>query len=188
MRRLVAVDREAHAHEPCGLGLRDDLGRQPAPAGRRRAHHPARPDRPDDVEPVVAQVRLAADEGNLLDAQIGHLVHEIERLGGCELVGSSTPGARAAVAAGEVARERDLPDRVDRPMAAIDLARLRREGQPAGSRRRVGRDGKPPPGAGAGQLRGARFAGERIGLVHPRPAMKQDPCHASKGAKGTRER
>src|ERR1019366_1076711 len=65
VRRLVAVDRDARPHEPRGLGLRDDLRGEPAAARGGGADHAARANGADDVEPVVAEVRLAPDERHL---------------------------------------------------------------------------------------------------------------------------
>jgi hypothetical protein len=50
-----------------------------------------RPDGAHEPRPVVAQVGLAADERDLLHAEIGHPPHEIERLAGRQLVGRARP-------------------------------------------------------------------------------------------------
>ena len=55
------------------------------------------------VGEVVAEVGLAADQGELHDAELGHLADEIEGLAGSSSSGRRAAGARAAVAAGEVA-------------------------------------------------------------------------------------
>src|SRR5690606_20125150 len=109
-----------------------------------------------------AQVRLAADQADLLDAEVGHLVDEIETLLGRQLVRTIAPGARAAVPAGEVARERDLPDRVDRPVLLVLVARLE-QGQPAlgGGRRGSDRQARPRPWRAPQRI--ALLRRERIG-------------------------
>jgi hypothetical protein len=66
-----------------------------------------------DEVPVVAQVRLAADERDLRRAHLGELPHDVERLVRGELVRARLAGARTAVAAGEIAAQRELPHRVD---------------------------------------------------------------------------
>jgi hypothetical protein len=89
-----------------------------------------RADGANDVGPIVAQVCLPADHGNFLHAELGHLTHEIERLGGGELVGARATGARATVPASEVALQRQLPHGVDRTPPAIDFTRFAREREP----------------------------------------------------------
>jgi uncharacterized protein len=44
---------------------------------RDRALHPVAADGAGDLGAVVSQVGLAADEGDLLDPELGHLTHEI---------------------------------------------------------------------------------------------------------------
>ena len=58
------------------------------------------------------QVGLAADEHDLARAGRGELRDDLQRLVGGELVGARVAGARAAVGARLIARERQLPDHV----------------------------------------------------------------------------
>jgi hypothetical protein len=169
---LVAVDRDARAVEPGLLRRRDALAREPAAARGGRHDHPAATDGADDVEPIVAEIGLAADERDLLDAEVRHLVDEVETLGGGELLGALVAGARAAVPAGEIALQRDLPHGVDGTRALIDRPRLRREGQPSQRRLRVRRD-RQGARTGARDLLAALFRRERIvGRTHPLEPMR----------------
>ena len=77
---------------------------------------------------------------DLQHAELRHLSNQIEALGGVELVGARAPSARAAVTAGEVALERQLPDRVDRTPAPIDVARVSGQRQVAPPRAARGRN------------------------------------------------
>ncbi len=131
VRRLVAVDRHADALQAGFGGGAGALRRHPAAARRHRALHARGADGADDLQPVVAQVRLAADDRHLEHAELGHLPHQIQALLRRQLVGPRAARARAAVPAGEVALQRDLPDGVDRTVPAIDVARLRRQRQVA---------------------------------------------------------
>src|SRR5258706_13986079 len=97
-----------------------------------------------DLGPVVAEVRLAADDGHLFDSELGHLAHEVETLRGAELVRPSMTGTRAAVPAGQIAFQRDLPHRVDGAPSPIDVARFSGEGQLAARRSRVRCDREHP--------------------------------------------
>ena len=81
----------------------------------------------DEIEPVVAQVRFTPDEGDLFDAELGHLADEIEGFCRVELVGPGAAGAGAAVATGEITAERDLPDGVNGANCGVDRADFRRE-------------------------------------------------------------
>jgi hypothetical protein len=69
----------------------DALGGDPAAPGGHRAVHAVGAHGAGDVRPVVAEVGLAADEGDLLRAELGHLPHEVEGLVGGELVGARRP-------------------------------------------------------------------------------------------------
>ncbi len=99
----------------------------------------------DQLQPVLAQVGLAADEGDLADAEFGHLAHEIESFVGAQLIGARVACTRAAVAAGEVAPERDLPDSVNGTPCAVDGTGfvVKREIAPRGAR-----DGSDRQGTG----------------------------------------
>ena len=93
MARLEAVHGHAGALEPGLLRRAGALGREPAAARRRRALHAARAHVADDVEPVLAEVGLAADERDLFDPEVGHLIDEVEAFGRRELVGARLAGA-----------------------------------------------------------------------------------------------
>jgi hypothetical protein len=97
---------------------------------------------PHDVEPVVSQVRLAADERDLAHAKLRHLPDEIERLVCRELVGPRVSGARAAVPARKVALQRDFPDRIHGTPPAIDRANVVGQREPSPRRSRDWRDGR----------------------------------------------
>ena len=88
------------------------------------------------VKPILAQVGFAADERDLAHAELGHLPHQIQTLRRAQLVTAFVPGARAAVSTGQIALQRDLPDRVDRARLFVHRTRIGRERQlPAGARR-----------------------------------------------------
>jgi hypothetical protein len=123
--------RHARADQAGLLGGARAFGGDAAAARRDQRLHAARGDARDDLAPVVAQVRLAADQDDLDHAELGELIDEVERLGGGQLVGARTARARAAVAAREVARERDLPDGEDGTGCRVELAHLVRERQVA---------------------------------------------------------
>jgi hypothetical protein len=72
----------------------------------------------DDLQPVAAHERLAADERDLAGAQRRQLAHHAQRLLRRQLVGARLARSRAAVMALEVARERDLPYHVHGHQAA----------------------------------------------------------------------
>src|SRR5262249_34056933 len=82
-----------------------------AGAGDDAAQHAEARDLACDDVPVLAQVELAADQRDLLDAEVGELAYEIKRLGRGELIASRAARARSAMLAAEVAAKRDLPDR-----------------------------------------------------------------------------
>jgi hypothetical protein len=105
-----------------------------------------RSDRAHDVEPIGAQIRFAADQRHLAHAELGHLPHEVQAFFGRQLVRPRPPGAGTAMTTREIAGERDLPDRIDRPrllvlrarlgerQAPLAYRRMRRERQPIRSR------------------------------------------------------
>jgi hypothetical protein len=161
---LVSVDRDAHALE---AGLRSrfaTLRCEPAPAGRHERHHPALSDPSDDVDPIVAEVRLAPDDRHLTHLQRRHLIDEVEALLGAQLVGPVAAGARAAVSAREVARERDLPHGVERPHALVDRPHVGVERQPPQGWLRARRD-RQRLGPRFAQLIFSRLGRERIRTV-----------------------
>ena len=95
--------------------------------------HPARADPGDDVEPIFAEVRLAADQRDLEDAEVRDLIDEVERLVASSARRVAPSRARPTMATREIAGQRDLPHRIDRTLAAIDVARLVGERQAARS-------------------------------------------------------
>jgi hypothetical protein len=97
---------------PAAAAGSDALGGEPPTPGGDGAGHAGLDDGAGDVGPVVAEVSLAADEGDLAHAEFGHLAHHVEALLGGQLVGPRPPRPGAAVVAGEVAAQRDLPDHV----------------------------------------------------------------------------
>ncbi len=108
-----AVDRDAGAgqarrHRRLDLGA----GQGPAP-GLQAAADAGVGHRLDDVEPIAAQIGLAADQADLPRAEHGevrdHRADFVER----ELVAARAPGARAAMGAAQIAGERQLPDDMD---------------------------------------------------------------------------
>ena len=136
-----AVDRQRHDLDP---GLDQRLGAPPGEgqaAGGERRLHPALADAPDHQQHVVAQVRLAADEGHLAHAEVGQLVHQPQRFLGRQLVGPGLGRPRAAGAAALVAGEGELPDRVGGARSlgvglgqeppALGLGQLVDDGEPA---------------------------------------------------------
>jgi hypothetical protein len=129
VRSARAVDGHRYALQPSVTRGDRALARERTTAGDHRAAHAARADRSDEREPVFAQVRLAADDRDLLHAEIGHLRDEVERFGRRELVFPRTSGARAAVVAREIAAKRHFPDGVVRTPGTIDGSRFVRERQ-----------------------------------------------------------
>ena len=101
------------------------LSREVACSGRHRAAQAALCDVGRDLVPVVAEVGLSADERHLAHADLGELIDDAEALLGGQLYSARLAGARAARTAAEVARERDLPDAVERVRRVV-LARVRR--------------------------------------------------------------
>ena len=120
------VDAHRDVPDPRLRHLRGQRGVDAAAAGGHARSHARLADRAHHVEEAGVEVGLAADERHLLRAHLGELAHEVERLGGAELVGPRLGGARAAVGAALIAGERELPD---------DVARVRR-----GAERRASHD------------------------------------------------
>jgi predicted N-acyltransferase len=136
------VDRDADALDPCLPGLAGPLGGEGPAAGGDATLHPVAAHRACDLGPVVAKVGLAADQRHLLDPQLGHLPDQVEGLLRRQLVGPRPPRPGAAVPAGEVAAQRDLPDRVHGLPFAVDGAHRARERQVPARRPRIRGDGK----------------------------------------------
>ena len=88
-----AVDRHRdgrNAHVGHRLG---PLGRDAASTRGHRGVDATLDERRRDLQPVFAQVRFPADQGDVLHPQVGHLGREVERLGGGQLVGASSTRA-----------------------------------------------------------------------------------------------
>ena len=98
VRLAQAVDRHRHRLHARIFRRAGALGGEAAPTGRDRALHAVRADGADDLRPVFAEIGLAADEGDLFHAEVGHLTNEVERLLGRELLGPFASCARPAVA------------------------------------------------------------------------------------------
>ena len=163
---LVDVDRDARAHQACIVGLCDELRREPS-SSRGHGHvHPALANGADDVEPVVAQVRLSTDERDLLHAEPGYLIGEIECLARGELVGALLACARATVPARQIAGQRELPDRVDGSVLEIDAAHGVGERQVAAPARRDRGDGEATLRPRPNELTRSRIGGERVEVLH----------------------
>ena len=105
-----AIDRDPDGVEP-GIGSGPDaVGGQVAAAGLQVAFHAGSADGGDDLQPVLAQIGLAADQADAARAQFGDLADEIDRFRARQFVASPSPGARAAMLAGQIAGEGDFPD------------------------------------------------------------------------------
>jgi hypothetical protein len=135
-----AVDRYRHALHARRLGGARPLHRHPSAAGGDRALHPVRPHRSSDLGPVVPQVRLAPDERDLQHTKVGHLLDEVERLRGRQLLGTLASGARPAMTARQIAAEGDFPDGVDRSPRFVDRAHVSGQRKAPLRQRRHGSD------------------------------------------------
>ena len=121
MHGLVAVDRDAGRNQArLDRGL--DLGAgQGAAAGLQPAPDAGIGHRLDDVEPVAAQIGLAADQADLARAERGELGDDRADLVQRQLVAARLAGARAAMRAAQIAGEGQLPDDMDRmPALAVE--------------------------------------------------------------------
>jgi hypothetical protein len=162
VRGTDAVERDRYAVDPCVPGHARALGGDAAATGRHRAEHPRASYGGGDDVPVVAQVRLAADERHLSGAHLRELVDQRERLLGAQLSGTRAPRARSAVPACEIAAERQLPHDEDETALVGDVrasAHRVERGAPVGTA--AGMSGvpfagpaapasSPPPGGGGG--------------------------------------
>ena len=100
---LQSVDGDGNFTDPRRNSTAHPLIRHLPRTGDDAAQHAAAVDLRGDPVPIVAQVELAADERDLLDPEIGQLVHEIERLRRAQFVLPHAARARAAMAAAQVA-------------------------------------------------------------------------------------
>ena len=112
--RANAVERDPDAAQSGGGGAGDALLAEVAAAGLQVAAHPGGADRGNDLQPILPQIGLAADQAHIACAELCDLIDEVECLRGGELVAPAAAGAGAAMAAGKVAGERDLPDHAHR--------------------------------------------------------------------------
>jgi len=151
---LEPIDRERDLSDP-------GRGRSPNPfvghlprASDDAAEHAVTHDFSRDQIPIVAHVELAADQCDFPEAEISELVDQVERFRGAQFVPARTACARTAMAASEVASQRNLPDRdarrgiLQRPPASQALriaviepigmiADRHRSGRPAAGRRPI---------------------------------------------------
>jgi hypothetical protein len=107
-----AVDADRHQREAGGGHRLRHLGGHAAAASGHAWPDARGLERPRDVEVAVVQVGLATDEDDLAAAHRGELRDHGERLGGGEFVGARVAGARAAMGARLIARQRELPHHV----------------------------------------------------------------------------
>ena len=140
MRRLTAVDRDAHAVHARGFGLLRAFGVHATATSGHRGRNAKALELAYDVQPILPQVRFTADERRFAHAELGHLPHQIQTLRGAQLTTAFVPRARAAMPAGQIALEGDLPDCVNGARSFIDRTRARCERQLTTRRRCVGRD------------------------------------------------
>ncbi|MBK8591944.1 MAG: hypothetical protein IPN77_23080 [Sandaracinaceae bacterium] len=109
-----AIDGDAHGADAGVLrGAHHLVVETEAPRGDAH-HHAVRNEGARDHQPVGPQVGLAADERDLAHLRIGQLLHHVEGLLGAQLAAARGASAAPAVPAAEVARERELPHRIDR--------------------------------------------------------------------------
>src|ERR1700722_4175567 len=108
------VDRHADGADTGIIGGLNALLGQPAGAGLHAAMHAQTRNLGGDLEPIAPQIGLAADQGDFAGTGLGELVDDVETLGRRQLVGAPLSGARPAMAAFQIAGERDLPDHMDR--------------------------------------------------------------------------
>ena len=131
---------ETPADDEAGLDRGLDLGAgQRAAAGLEPASDAGVRHRPDDVEPVAAQIGLAADQADLARAERGQLGDDRADLVERQLVAARPAGARAAMGAAQIAGEGQLPDDMDRMAAPPVELRADPDRLRAGRRHRPGR-------------------------------------------------
>ena len=94
---LKPVDRDPDPLQTRGRGLGEPLLRQVAAAALETAFHSGGPDRRDDLQPVLAQIGLAADQADVAGAELGHLGDEVEGFSRAQLVAAPASGARSAM-------------------------------------------------------------------------------------------
>ena len=111
MRALKPVDGEGNLADPARDCALDALIGHLSRAADNAAEHPAPSNLGGDQVPVLAQIELAADQRHLLDAEIGELMDQLERLCGGQLIVARAARARAAMTTAQIAAKRDLPDR-----------------------------------------------------------------------------
>src|ERR1700682_1052438 len=123
MQRLEAIQRHAESVQARVYRRLQALGRELARTALNSAVHPMRPDGPDDLGPILAQVRLAADERHLACAEPRQRLHYIQTLSRGQLAGAPPSGSRSAMQTLQVARQCDLPHDVDRDVSLEVLFR-----------------------------------------------------------------
>lgn len=126
VRGLEAVDADARGVQPRLRHRQGPRSVDAPPARRRHRPHARLPERRDDLEEAGVEVGLAADENDLLRPHRGELLDHAQRFLGRELARPRLACPRAAVRAGLVALQRELPDDVGRMKVVHDaLAVLR---------------------------------------------------------------
>src|SRR5688500_11930844 len=99
MHHRGSVERDARADEPSLLRRASALFREAPTAGRHKRLHPTLANAPNHPAPIIAEVRLPADEDHLHHSEVRDLIDEVEALGRRELVGPRMSGPRSAVPA-----------------------------------------------------------------------------------------
>src|SRR5690606_35560646 len=113
VRSREAVEGNTDRAQAGSSGTLDELACQPPAAGGDAGLDAELAELSNDDGEVRAQVRFTSDQRHLLHVELGELPHEIETLARAELVRSRSPRARAAVAAGKITGEGDLPHAID---------------------------------------------------------------------------
>ena len=118
-----AVDRDADRAHPCGIGRRDPLLGQAPGAGLHAAVNAKPGDFRGDLQPVAAQIGLAADQRDFPGSGGRELANDVDAFGRRQFVRAPLSGPRSAVTAFQVAGERDFPDDMDRHVGTPVLHR-----------------------------------------------------------------
>ena len=111
---LQSVDRVSDLLQARLRERRETSGRE-SPGARGHARpHPVLPRSPDHIGQVGPQIRLAANEGDLSDAQLRELIDQGQRLLRRQLVAASLARSRTTRDASLVTGKRELPHRIRR--------------------------------------------------------------------------
>ena len=134
VRGLQTVDGHTHTIDACGFCCSCALCADTSPARGHRGRDTEALELTHDLEPIITQVSFAADERGFTHAELCHLPNQIQAFGRAQLARALVPRARPAMAASEIARQGDLPNRVNWLERPIRLARLRQRQVPARGR------------------------------------------------------